>query len=126
MVKVTLPQIVDLGACDVQVMLFEHYFGDEVEVTPELIRKYRESFSLEWIGENLIPPEKVRIFQAENKRIYGATCGTDMPNCCEERRKQLTEVLITLWLNDSPKIDVTEADLKAVAAAIKAPGTIGS
>ena len=63
--KITYKQLQALDACDNQLELFQSLFGEEVEVTRELIMKHADKFDWNWAAEKLLPRKR----WAEYKRV---------------------------------------------------------
>ena len=57
MKTITLQQLRDHNACASQVALFQKYFGSEVELTSEVVRKYAQEFDISWCAQNLLTSE---------------------------------------------------------------------
>lgn len=53
--KITYMQLYNLKACEDQLALFHTLFGDEVELTEEIVLTHGSKFSIEWAVMNLLP-----------------------------------------------------------------------
>ena len=63
--KITYEQLESLDACEDQLNLFQSLFGEEVEVTRELVITHADKFDWDWAAGNLLPRKK----QAEYERV---------------------------------------------------------
>lgn len=68
--KITYEQLQKLQACEGQLKLFRTLFGDEVEVTRELIIEHAEKFDWDWAAESLLSREKYEDYREKRKLIY--------------------------------------------------------
>ena len=63
--KITYEQLESLDACEDQLNLFQSLFGEEVEVTRELVITHADKFDWDGAAGNLLPRKK----QAEYERV---------------------------------------------------------
>ena len=63
--KITYEQLESLDACEDQLNLFQSLFGEEVEVTRELVITHADKFDWDWAAEKLLPRKK----SAEYERV---------------------------------------------------------
>ena len=65
--KITVKQLLALRACRDQVHLFQKKFGEEVEVTEELVLKHYQEFDLNWLARTMFTGPVL----AEYEKIQG-------------------------------------------------------
>lgn len=87
-----LSTLVQPEVCSGQVDLFKQTFGDSVEVTTELCKKYASDFDWSWAASNLI--------SASAQKIYDETCAPARKVCneiCASAWKIYDETCTSAW-----------------------------
>lgn len=69
--KITVKTLVDLGACDSHVRLFQTTFGDSAEVTEDnFLIAVKAGLDMRWGARNLLTRDNFLRYKEESVRIY--------------------------------------------------------
>ena len=76
---ITHKQLEDKQACEDQLELFKHLFGDEVKLTLEVVKEHGHKFDIQWAANMLLSKEALAEYErvrdaalAEYKRVLDA------------------------------------------------------
>lgn len=60
---VTFEQMVEAGACDKSISRFKRLFGDEIEITPEVLRKVGPFFEWDCAATKLLSERQQEVYE---------------------------------------------------------------
>jgi len=111
--KITYEQLQKLRACIGQLKLFQTLFGDEVEVTRELIIEHAEKFDWDWAAGHLLSRKKYEDYEAKRQPIYEDYREKIKPIYEDywEKRKQIDE---DYWEKRKPIFEDYQAKRKQI------------
>ena len=72
--------LIELGACGKQVNLFRSTFGDSIEVTSDLCKKYAQTFGFYWAASYLLDAAGRKLFIETNAsalKLFIETCAPE-------------------------------------------------
>lgn len=67
--KITLKQLIDLGACRHARKRFRELFGESVEVTDDLCVKHAEEFDWDWVASHLLSRKQLAQWYKDEDRL---------------------------------------------------------